>query len=516
MNEILSTSEYMIPQISRLDHSAGPLAQGISSASIVPESRLIRLFYENLHSAHPILVPASLFEKWNYPFHLRQVVKFIGSHYSVVLDNDILHESTWITLNGSPEKTPHMVQALLLYSIIMRARNDVSRAGTSLTQAIDIALDLGMHQEDFATKYSEEREYEAESLRRTWWELSIWEIYMASLHEKTILRCNDVFSAVSLPCEESTYASLRSIPKPQFLASFRVRVFAADEEVIHFSSFAYRIEAVRILARVLVLNSLPETQHDHLQAVANTLVSWIHHLPQQKIDIVDMYGNIDEMLFQAHFTIQYAAMLLHLPRSNIRPAFPDSIFSICPVTPVRLSPSLTRHVHDVKVIEASKKLSDLLSVRSDAKGYSPTVVFGSILCGLVQLVATAIHGSECYDHHQNRVVLVLGCLKLLTAKWSLAQEAHFHLRKAAARIATNFTEYSPFEGPTTPGQDNQRPNMASGETAVFPPMGNDAMNNSFSSRLLSEFVDPTCGDLFSLFPMTSSEILPGVPRHQVT
>lgn len=285
-----------------------------------------------------------------------------------------------------------------------------------------------------------------------------------------------------------------------------------DEEISRFSSFAYRIEAVCILARVLVLNSLPETHHDQLQAVANIVVSWINHLPQQKVDIVDMYGNIDEMLFQAHFTIQYAAMLLHLPRSNIRPRFPLPTLLICPVTPLRLSPSVTRHVHDVKTIEASKKLSNLLSIRSSALSSSPLVVLGSTLCGLVQLAATERHGRECYDHHHNRVVLVLGCLKLLRGKWLLAEEAHSHLRSVAAGIATTSTPDPPFGSTILPPQGNQRPVMAAEETARLSPTGDDAMGDRFS-RLLSEFIDPTCGDSFPSFPISDSENLLGALDH---
>ncbi|KAJ5257090.1 hypothetical protein N7478_013194 [Penicillium angulare] len=472
--------------------------------TIVPESRLVRLFYEHFHPAHPILVPASLYGKWEYPPYLHQVVKFIGSHYSVVLDNDILQESTWSVLSATKERTSHMVQALLLYSTIMRARNDTAQTEASLSQAIDIAIELGMNRRDFATTFSGGKQHEAESLRRTWWGLFMWEINMAVIDRKITLRCSAIFSDVCLPCEESTYASLQPIPEPQSLASFRTRIFT-DGEAGNFSSFAYCIEAVRILARVLVLNGLPDADQDNLQAVANTLVSWIHHLPQQKVDIVDMYGSIDEMLFQAHFTIQYAAMILHLPRGNLRTKSPGSTFWTCPVTLFRLSPSLTRHVHDVKAIEASKKLSNLLSVRAGAQGYSPSVVFGSLLCGLVQLSATEMHGSECADHHQNRVVLVLGCLKLLKDKWSLAQVAYFHLRTTAAEMNTASTEYSPFESKNTPTQPTEPMLM---ENAISSPMYDIAMNDQFSSRLLSEYTDAACGEVFPLFQMFNTENLP--------
>ncbi|CAG7980232.1 unnamed protein product [Penicillium olsonii] len=465
--------------------------------SIVPAGRLVRLYYEHFHSAHPILVPSSIYESYNYPPYVHQVVKFIGSHYSVVLDNDVLYESTQSLLSSTSDRTPHMVQALLLYSIIMWSRNQTSEAESSLTKAIDIALELGMHRESFVATASEGKPHEAESMRRTWWSLFIWEIYIGTLLPSTNLQCSDIYSDVCLPCEESDYTSLQTTSQSRSLASFRARIFTEDEGIGQYSSFAYSIEAACILARVIVLNDLPETHHDHLQAVSNTIVSWMNHLPPQKIEIMDMYGNFDEMLFQAHCTIHYATMLLHLPRSNIRPKFPNSMFSICPVAPYRLSPSLTRHVHDVKTIEASKNLSNLLSVRSSAQGYSPTIVFASMLCGLVQLAANEMHGSECFDHHQNRVVLVLGCLKLLREKWRLAQKAHNHLKNVAAQTVTYPAHHSPIptKRPDKPfGDEGSNVNFDQGLSYL--PEDFSDLNNQISSTLLSEFIDPTCGGSF--------------------
>lgn len=510
MGEKSCTDENSLPQSHHPSHLNGPSDCGNLPVRIVPEGRLLRLYYENFHSAHPILVPAPLFEEWYYPLYSSQVVKFIGSQYSVVISNDTFFESTRLILNETTDSTPQMVQALLLYSIIMRARNNPSQAKSSLCLVTDIAIEFGMYQGDFATKFSGGREYEAESLRQTWWELFSWEVFIVSLHANTDLRCADVSPMACLPCEELVYASLRSLPESKSLASFRARVFAEDEDANPFSSFAYRIEAVRILARVLVLSSLPDSQHGQLQAVANTLVSWIHHLPRQKIDIMDKYGNIYEMLFQAHFTIQYAAMLLHLPRGNLQPTFPRSMIPICPVTPVRLSPSLTRHVHDVKTIEASKRLSDLLSVRSDSRGYSP-LVFGSTLCGLIQLAAIELHGPECFDHHQNRVVLILGCLRLLRSNWYLAREAHSHLRGTAARTATNFAGYSPFES-TRPRIQSQGANMNIDETTASIAMLDDDLIDAFSG-ILAMFVDPACGNFFSQNPIPSPHFQSDAPHH---
>ncbi|KAL1955958.1 hypothetical protein VTO42DRAFT_7943 [Malbranchea cinnamomea] len=492
--------------------SLGPPAS-LPEQPYVPDSRLIRLYYENFHPAHPILVPPSLYEARNYPRYLQQVVKFIGSQYSVVLPKNVLLEETALELSTSTERTPCMVQALLLYSIIMFARNEFSQADVSLTRATDIALELGMYQKQFATTFAGDQEPEPESLRRTWWELFVTEVYMATLQQKVHLRCGEVPYDVLLPCEENLYVSRDSIPRsPPSLDSFATRVFTEDDDdadACRYSSYCYRIEAVRILARVLVLNSLPETHQDHQQALANAIVSWMDHLPRHKIDVVDMYGNVDEMLFQAHVTIHYAAMLLHLPRSDLRPRFPDLGLRICPVTPVRLSPSLTRHVHDVKATEASKKLSNLLSVRPSAQGYSPFSTPSLVLCGLVQLATSERHSSECSDHHYNRVILVLGCLKLLKQKWSLAREAHSYLRRAASQvITTRQQEFAASQrssstslAPTTLGQDNPG-HWASWNLSP----GAEATNNEFlTPMLLSAYMDPTCSDPFPLNRMSTSE-----------
>ncbi|GKZ36240.1 hypothetical protein AbraIFM66950_007237 [Aspergillus brasiliensis] len=166
-----------------------------------------------------------------------------------------------VQLNASGERTPCKVQALLLYSILSCARGECSQAHTAFSQAVDIALELGMYRQEFASTSS--NAVEAESLRRTWWELFIVDVYMAALQKRVVLRCSGVPYDVALPCEESVYANHTNIPSPPTLAGFNKRIFT-DEET-SYSSFSYRIEA----------------------AVENALVSWTNHLPPNKVDIVD-------------------------------------------------------------------------------------------------------------------------------------------------------------------------------------------------------------------------------------
>ncbi|RAH85612.1 putative C6 transcription factor [Aspergillus japonicus CBS 114.51] len=493
------------------------LAEGIQDPT-ESDARLVRLYYENFHSAHPILVPAPLYEERKYPKYLHEVVVLIGSHF-LPQSSASLSESTLAELSASGERTPCKVQALLLYSILLCAREECPQAQTMFSTAVDIALELGMYRRDFATTSCDERDVEAESLRRTWWELFTVDVYMAALQKKVVLRCSSVPYDVALPCEESAYANHSNIPPPPTLAGFNKRIFTADDDddgeadQSRYSSFSYRIEAVCILARVIVLNSLPETHRDHLQAVENALVSWTNHLPSTKVDIVDMYGSIDEMLFQAHTTIHYAAMLLHLPRSNLRPALPDTGVPISPVIPSRLSPSFTRHVHDIKATEASKQLSNLLSVRPSVQRYSPFVVFGLVLCGMVQLATSRIHPPECSDHHCNRIILVLGCLKTLKNKWSVANRAHHYLRNAASETFTAWIEsrYPQASGSAPPASRNDASSNSStidSSAWIVAPGIPGALRSAdadvqglFSPGLLSAYIDPTCSEPLLLHTM---------------
>ncbi|KAL5690318.1 hypothetical protein EMGR_007974 [Emarellia grisea] len=482
---------------------------------VVPDSRFVRLYYEHFHNAHPILVPASSYEERNYPSFLQHVVRFIGSHYSLQVSGDSFKDATMLQLSHSGERTPCMVQALLLYSIFLCARSECSEAEKTFSQATDIALELGMFRRDFATTFSNGNETEAESLRRTWWELFIVDVFMAARPPKVVLRCGNVPYDVPLPCEEYVYANRKEIPPPATFTAFKMRVFLeedGDARFSRYSSFSYRIEAALILARVLVLNSLPETHRDHLQAVENALISWTNHLPTHKVDIVDMYGNVDEMLFQAHTTIQYAAMLLHLPRSNLRPEFPDLHVPICPTTPLRLSPSCTRHVHDVKATEASKQLSNLLSMRPSAQGYSPLIVSPLVLCGMVQLATSRIHSPECLDHHCNRVVLVLGCLKILSSSWPLARQAQQHLRRAAADSFTSWIESQHPQGAAglAPASRNDAYKESSADQTTWYSTGGQGMNGDvqslFSPGMLSAYIDPTCSDPLLLNTMSEFDM----------
>lgn len=74
--------------------------------------------------------------------------------------------------------------------------------------------------------------------------------------------------------------------------------FAEDEA--EFSSYTYRIDAVRNLGRVLAVARVDIFDTATLDAVDSYLVNWRLHLPESKKEFITRDGQMDHMLFQAH------------------------------------------------------------------------------------------------------------------------------------------------------------------------------------------------------------------------
>jgi len=71
-------------------------------------------------------------------------------------------------------------------------------------------------------------------------------------------------------------------------------------EEITFSSFAYRIAAMRNLGRILSLRKFPDADEAAVDRVDAHVVNWKLHLPDSKKSLISSDGQLDEILFQAH------------------------------------------------------------------------------------------------------------------------------------------------------------------------------------------------------------------------
>ncbi|EXJ78571.1 hypothetical protein A1O1_08972 [Capronia coronata CBS 617.96] len=429
-SEPLESFQFGLDNLYNIQSMLQPVSVAEGSSAWVDDEALVNLYYTFFHRAHPILVPRHLYDAQNYPRYLRLTVQFIGSHYSTTLSSDTLRSMTARALADDSQRAASMVQARLLFSIALHARFEISEAEASLSRTVELALELGIHKQSYCVINRVRHPVEEESLRRTWWELFIVDGYMAALHRKTTFRSRSVSTDVLLPCEESAYTQGDSIPEPLSLAQFDARLFIEDE--LQFSSYCYRIDAVRILARVISIARTHEPHPDEVQAVDNALVGWIHHLPAGKSEIINAFGELDPMIFQAYMIIQYASIYLHCPRSDLN--LPAVVELSCGQSDCHTSPISTQHTHAVIATDASKQLSSLAALRTPVRQHTPFFICAVVLSAMVQLSACLVHPRHCHQLHRDRVSLIIGVLKSLTQTWALAQNALRMIRKVAWEV----------------------------------------------------------------------------------
>jgi hypothetical protein len=69
---------------------------------------------------------------------------------------------------------------------------------------------------------------------------------------------------------------------------------------LKFSSFAYRIDAIRTLGKVLEVQKTNLLDKAQVDGADTMLVNWVLHLPASKREFTSRDGHVDEMLLQAH------------------------------------------------------------------------------------------------------------------------------------------------------------------------------------------------------------------------
>jgi hypothetical protein len=75
-------------------------------------------------------------------------------------------------------------------------------------------------------------------------------------------------------------------------------VFSSED--LKFSSFAYRIDAVRVLGKILEVQRTDPLDIAQIEEADAMLVNWSLQLPTSKREFTSRDGHIDEMLLQAH------------------------------------------------------------------------------------------------------------------------------------------------------------------------------------------------------------------------
>ncbi|KAK7409658.1 hypothetical protein QQX98_008173 [Neonectria punicea] len=379
----------------------------------------VNLFYANFHVAHPFLVPRSLYFSQCYPSFLRLVVHLIGCHFSGTACSETLQVNASRAIKRAQNDETHrfeLVQAMLLFSIALHARSEFTASVSALSNAVSLAIEIGMYRRDYSRIHSRGSALLEESLRRTWWELYITDGFMAALQRRTSFRSSSIETDVPLPCDEALYVEGSFMMEPMTLSQFDSRIYA--EEEFHFSSFTYRIEAVRILARALAIAWIHDIHRDQVEAIDNALAAWPHYLDLGKTEPTNISGQVDDMLLQAQMLIQYTAMYLHFPRSDLVGLIPTST-EVMPQS--HLLPVYSRSMHGVRAVEASKRLGNLAAFQDSVEKHTPFFLDGLHLSGIVQLSDCSLRPSRFQQQYHDRLRLSTGVLKTLGPVWALAR-----------------------------------------------------------------------------------------------
>ena len=365
---------------------------------------LLGLFYSYFFQAHPFVLPrAHLSEKFakNDSPQLQAAVEYVGACYDPTIGRaEHVDNITQRLFISAPPRDGFTVQAMLLSAIALHANNEKERALDILRRAVTLAMDIGMHLPAFATSNGNGDVVQEESWRRTFWELFIVERILATEnHSPESIVITHTPVEVPLPCEESEYLG-GTVYRHRTLDDYDNRAFLGEN--IIFPSYAYRIDASRILANALPLAYSPFPDDTYIQKVDYDLAQWCLYLPNEKRKVVSNDDICDEVLFHAHalafwyvlnsvlnsFLTDYSAgMFLHRPRSTLaRSRFLNPVLDCCPIIPLTTSISTqTAPYHTAFVMKAADSIVKLGNMPRSTMTHTPLFNFCLLLSSSTHL-----------------------------------------------------------------------------------------------------------------------------------
>jgi hypothetical protein len=398
-----------------------------SSLSARSDNYLFAIYYTYFHPAHPILPPWNLFQKAHLPSYLKQVVEFIAAHFTPTASSEAYrHTIVGTVLKQAPEA--EKVQALLLLSIVLHSRTEHVESKNCLAAAVDLAFELGLNRATYAETESPNDPIRAECLRRTWWELFVIEGLLKSFGVQHICRTALKPLEVPLPCEESIFREGLTLPNPQTISEFDARFFAEEEP--GFSSYAYRIDAVRILNCALKIREMAGSHENLIEAIDARVASWFLNLPSSKAKLLRQDGSVNEIMFQACMIVNIASIHLNFARSGLMSSSAVATDIICIHQGSPKDSVFSHHSHAAKAVRAANEISSLAAISSPVEKHTPLLTCALALSCIVQLAA--VKAGQMSDAARDRIGLNLGVLKSMGRTWAMSKTT-MQKAKAVAR-----------------------------------------------------------------------------------
>ncbi|RAH81927.1 putative beta-glucosidase precursor [Aspergillus japonicus CBS 114.51] len=396
--------------------------------------QLISLYYLHFHQAHPFLPPMETLLESNPPSYLLDILDFTSLHY---LSSQFFHDSSKILLLAvqAAELSVEKTQAFLLLAIVQHGRQQAHEARSCLGQALQCALELGLHRREASDALGIDAPLRAESLRRTWWEIFVVDVLLAAVQADGYLQFEmRETPEVPLPCgpEEYQPGCIMSPLLPTLGDLEHNSLFCGDVE---FSPCAYRIEAAMMLRKCLRAGETHVTQ-EMLDVLSAAITAWFHRLPSSQRPILQANGILDEAMMQAVMLMHCASIYLHFPRSCLLAFLPITGRVLCSSPPALITTSPDPQLHTAKVAESAVQLSRLASL-------SPSVIDHSPFFGCTLVISSVIHvalmlsdGLQPPGPRQQYLALNLGVLKSMGETWPIAASAMQRIRQAVIEVHT--------------------------------------------------------------------------------
>ncbi len=402
-------------------------------------SDLIDVFYKHFHPSHPFVVPKKLYNSRTclLPEYLKAAMRFVAGHYVPNANIKALRNAASVVLLDKIPEDGFKVQGLLLFAVASFARYEQSQGARALELAIQVALRIGMNGHMYAFTQGQNNFTLQESWRRTWWSLFITNGLVTAIGgQEQPFRLHDVYSDIPLPGSCEDYDKCQSTPQPRGISDFRNRTFSEDSYC--WSSFAYAIEAMYIMGAVFSLGADSFAITDpQVEAIDASISNFLLSLPPSKRDVTSPNGHTDEILLVAHMIINWAAILIHRPRSSltfIRNHYHTTCTSRREAAGL---PALAYASHTAKTLRAANALISLASIPRPLSYCTPIMMCGITTAATVHLPAYALA-----DRHdtavaiKERLQLCISALGAFAEIWPRANIAKSQVAGFAREVLT--------------------------------------------------------------------------------
>lgn len=384
---------------------------------------LMDIYYRSFNNAHPFIIPRRLYREKPalLPPHLTAVILFIASHFVSYMPQENLRNAAENITSELIQDDGFKVQGLILFGMSLYARCETEQAVAVIHQAIDLALDLGMHRSTFVLQHGMNNTIIEESWRRTWWELYTMDGILATLNGAHYSsRLHDVQSNVALPCEASHFSLCKGIPPLRTQNDFLQRTFA--EEPYEYSSMAYKIEAIRLSGKVVSFGEDGfASSNDCAESIEASLAGLLLSMPPQKRHIIERNGEVDEILFSVHNIIDCALIMLHRSKSDLV-LIRNHYLTPCSRQQAISATTSAQEIHTSKAIRAANAICNAVTIRKSLAMHSPCFICALTLAATVHLPAYAMQArGDVNNAIKERAQLSVRALSSIGETWPLAK-----------------------------------------------------------------------------------------------